>query len=392
MIRHAFTLIWHRKKANALIMLELLVTFLILFGLAAFGLNMYRLYSQPLGFNVANTWSIRIATGSRNWSESDDTTLRQVRAVVEQLNEVGAVETMSDPPFDIGGSSSSIDVRDVYMPDVNMNWVSSGFPEAVGMQLVEGRWFGPGDEIPDPVFEPVLVNRAFSATAGGEVVGIRLPFGETERVIVGVFDAFRQHGDFSPTIPAMLQLAREDDGYFEAPILVLLLKPGVPRDFEERLSGVLQSTAPEWDFDVASWETLQRNHVRLYIVPLLIGVIIVLFLLVMVGFGMLGVLWQNIIRRTPEMGLRRAMGAKAGSVRLQVVLELLAVACFALVLGLAIALQLPLTGVFEALDWGLFFPAAITSTLALLGLCTVFALYPSYQATCREPVDALRYE
>jgi putative ABC transport system permease protein len=107
---------------------------------------------------------------------------------------------------------------------------------------------------------------------------------------------------------------------------------------------------------------------------------------------MLGVLWQNIIRRMPEMGLRRAVGATADAVRLQVVLELVAMTSLALMLGFIIVVQLPLSGVWPILDWALFIPAVITSTLVLLGACVLFALYPSYLATSRDPVDALRHE
>ena len=39
------------------------------------------------------------------------------------------------------------------------------------------------------------------------------------------------------------------------------------------------------------------------------------FLMIMVGLGLVGVLWLNVTRRTAELGLRRAMGASSISVR-----------------------------------------------------------------------------
>jgi putative ABC transport system permease protein len=177
-----------------------------------------------------------------------------------------------------------------------------------------------------------------------------------------------------------------------SPSLTLLLKPGVTMQYEDELLGVLEGVAPQWNFVISPWAKLRAAHIREYTAPLLLGGIVAMFLLVLVGCGMLGVLWQNVIRRMPEMGLRRAVGATAAAVRLQVVLELLAMACLALLAGFVIVVQLPLLGMWQILDWGLFIRALITSTLVLLAACALFALYPSYQATRRDPVDALRYE
>jgi putative ABC transport system permease protein len=395
MIRHVFKLIWNRKRANSLIMLELLVTFLILFALIGFSLNLYRLYARPLGFSVADKWSVTIAREG-TWTDADRETYRQLLTVTEQMDEVLDVELMFDKPFDLGGSSTLVTVGNMNRAEVDMNVISQGLPEALGLTLLEGRWFGPEDDLAsaeDEVIIPIVVNRTFRDMAGGEVLGQLVRFGpESQQRIVGVFDEFRHHGQFSAPMPMMLQRLRTDGTLDNAARIMLFLKPGLPPEFEEELLGVLQRAAPGWDFDVESWEALQQFHCRLYTIPLMIAGGLVLFLLLMVGFGMLGVLWQNVIRRTPEMGLRRAMGAPATAVRLQVVLELLAVALLALVLGLAIVVQFPLSGILRALDWQLFVPAATLSAALLLGLCVLFALYPSYQATRQDPVEALRYE
>jgi putative ABC transport system permease protein len=394
MIRHVFTMIWNRKRANALIVFELLVTFLILFALSAFSLNLYRLYGQPLGFNVANTWSITVAQ-SDPWTEANSELFREVRSVAQQQEGVAGTELMYDMVFDPGGSSWHVSVGEMKARQVDMTAISRDFPASVGMRLVEGRWFGPEDDTEAPgaeTIEPALVNKALSDAAGGAVLGQVFNAGPESRYrIVGVFEEFRQHGEFSRSRPMMMTRLRSDGAFYEAPRIVLLLRPGIPAEFEERLLNALQSAAPGWDFDINTWETLQENHFKLYMIPLTIVGGLVLFLLLMVGFGLLGVLWQSVIRRTPEMGLRRAMGASAEVVRLQIVLELVAIAVLALVLGIAIVVQFPLAGM-RILDWALFVPAAALSTALVLVLCVVFALYPSYQATRQDPVEALRYE
>jgi putative ABC transport system permease protein len=393
MIRHAFLLIWQRKRANTLLIVELLVTFLVLFALAGVSLHFSRLYRQPLGFNVANTLSVRIATGAA-LTEADRDIFPQVLRVVQQMEAVAAVEIVLDPVFSIGSSNmiATVNGQDIRL---EVNAVSQGFPAAVGMRLVQGRWFGPQDDAQseaEQTIRPILVNQAYVDAVEGEVLGTIIPNGELQQRIVGVFDTLRQHGEFVASRPFMLQRMRTDSPFTRPPTLVVVTKPGVGPEFEEQLLNTLQGAAPRWDFDADYWVALQAAHYRTFAIPLLIAGSIVVFLLTLVGFGLLGVLWQNIIRRTPEMGLRRAMGAPASAVRLQVMLEMLAVASFALVLGLVVVVQFPLSGVLQAMDWSLFFPSAAASTIALVAMCVLFALYPSYQATRKDPVEALRYE
>jgi putative ABC transport system permease protein len=307
---------------------------------------------------------------------------------------VEAVEILLDPVFAVNSSNMLVTVDGTPLR-VEVNAVSTGFPGAVGMTLLQGRWFGPEDEGPQgagPRVVPVLVNQSYVDAMDGDVIGTLIDAGGAQQRIVGVFDEFREHGEFVASRPMVLQNLRPDAEFGNLPLLVVVQRPGAAPRFEERLMDVLQRAAPGWDFDADLWTALQRAHHRTFLIPLMIAGGLVLFLLSLVGFGLLGVLWQNVIRRTPEMGLRRAMGATAGMVRLQVVLEMLTIALFALVLGLALIVQLPLSGILQRLDWELFVPAAVLSTVVLLVLCILFALYPSYQATRRDPVDALRCE
>jgi putative ABC transport system permease protein len=145
MIRHAFTLVWNRKRANALIMLELVVTFLILFALTAFSLHLYRLYDRPLGFDVQGKWSISITSGGALDAE-DMARFRQLLTIAEQFQEVRVVEVMSDLPFDLDSNSTLVTLGNMDTQRVEMIPVSSGLPQALGLKLLEGRWFGPQDD------------------------------------------------------------------------------------------------------------------------------------------------------------------------------------------------------------------------------------------------------
>lgn len=387
MLSHVFKLIWQRKGRNFLLILEMFLAFLVLFALVSAGLRFYRLYAQPLGFEVADTWAVLISM-ERSWTEKDSETIAQLLPALRQLSEVEEAHVLLHEPFRSGGWGTGF-YLDGRLVEAQANRASDGLTDALGMRLLAGRWFGPEDAGQSST--PIVINREFAERYFAD----ENPLGRTIEPdrrwrIVGIFEAFRQYGEFSPSQPYIIE--RDDGSQREAPSLVLILRPGVTAGFQEKLMNVLQAVAPAWNFDVRDWAEMREAHHRSYLLPLLFAAVLVAFLMLMVGLGLLGMLWQNTIRRSPELGLRRAMGATASAVRLQVVLELLALACLALFLGLLVVVQFPLTGLIEALNWSLFIPSAIISAGILLGLCVLFALYPSFQATRREPVEALRYE
>jgi putative ABC transport system permease protein len=99
-----------------------------------------------------------------------------------------------------------------------------------------------------------------------------------------------------------------------------------------------------------------------------------------------------VARRRREIGLRRALGATARGVSLQVLGELLVVATAGLVLGAALAVQFPLLGVIGWVSNGVYAIAMALAALTIYGLTIVSALYPSWLATQVQPAEALHDE
>ena len=131
----------------------------------------------------------------------------------------------------------------------------------------------------------------------------------------------------------------------------------------------------------------------LQLVPLKIGAVIAAFLLVMVAFGLFGVLWQNTTQRIPELGLRRALGATSASIYRQIVAEQFLLSSSAMLVGLVLLVQLPLTGVMgETLNWPVFWAAAALSAGVIYLLSLLSSLYPGWRAAQLSPVQALHYE
>jgi putative ABC transport system permease protein len=126
---------------------------------------------------------------------------------------------------------------------------------------------------------------------------------------------------------------------------------------------------------------------------LAIGAVIAAFMLVMVAFGLFGVLWQNTTRRIPEIGLRRAIGARAADIYGQIVAEQLLLSSVAMAAGLALLVQLPLTGALgETLNWRVFAGAIVLSMGVIYLISLLCSLYPGWRASRLAPSEALHYE
>jgi putative ABC transport system permease protein len=111
------------------------------------------------------------------------------------------------------------------------------------------------------------------------------------------------------------------------------------------------------------------------------------------GLGIVAITWIAVKERTREIGTRRALGATAADIFLQVTCEMLALALGGGLIGMAVSwptsrlisdsVRLPF--VFDGKSAGLAFAAAATLNL-------VFSILPSRKAASISPAEALRFE
>jgi putative ABC transport system permease protein len=111
------------------------------------------------------------------------------------------------------------------------------------------------------------------------------------------------------------------------------------------------------------------------------------------GLGIVSITWIAMKERTREIGTRRALGATAADIFLEVTSEMLALALGGGLLGLAISwptsrlisdsVRLPF--IFDGKSAVLAFAAAVALNLA-------FSIFPSRKAASIRPIEALRFE
>ena len=137
---------------------------------------------------------------------------------------------------------------------------------------------------------------------------------------------------------------------------------------------------------------MRRGTNGVYRQPAILGSMVAVFLVVMVFLGLTGVLWQNVTRRTSEIGLRRALGATGLAVNLQILVEVTLLSTVAVVAGVILIAQLPILGVFRVVTPTAYAIGTGSALATIYGLTLLCGVYPSWLAGRVQPAQALHYE
>jgi len=99
MLRHLLRLTWKRKSRNLMLSLEILLAFVIVFGIAATGLRYWQLYRLPLGFDDTDTWTVGMQMGAIPPEAVSADVYDTLRRNLRELPEVRAVDFVTAPPY-----------------------------------------------------------------------------------------------------------------------------------------------------------------------------------------------------------------------------------------------------------------------------------------------------
>jgi putative ABC transport system permease protein len=397
MIRHFLKLAWRRKRGNALLIVEVFASFLVVFGVATFALQLARSYRSPLGFDYHNVWSIAV---DRQKVSDDTWTPEEVAGFARLLGEGARIEGVEsiagalNAPYDFSTSIGGVTVNG-HQVSAEFTEATDRFREVLRLDVVRGRWFEDGDDV--VAYRPIVVNTAFAKLAfpDGDPIGKALNHdpSEPEPRIVGVVSDYRKGGELSLPGPFVIRrIPIGHNGVRPPQTLLVRAVPGVDSGFEERLVRALQAIAPEWSFEARALESSRATSFQLRLAPLIVLGLVAAFLLAMVALGLIGVLWQNVTRRTREFGLRRAAGASQADIRRQVIMEVVLTAAFALGIGAILAAQIPFLGIVPFVGAGTIAAGAAVSGIIVMATVIAAGLYPSILATRIHPADALRDE
>lgn len=384
MIRHLFKLIWNKKKQNFLLIVEMLVSFMVMFAVFTLVVYYYNNYKRPMGFVYENVWVISYPNNKMNTENKDSVAMfyETMKRTITALPEVRAASFVGgNSPFSASTSNSNVTVNNVNVMANNYQ-VDEDYARLMQVHMIAGRWFSKLDD--GAKNKPIVINATMKEKTFGnkDAVGQRFKVNDDEVVVVGVVQDLKDKGDYwKPEASHFMRSGWQNR-------MLVAVRPEAGASFESKLNKVLTGMMPTANIEI---EHLTKNRIAknsVNLVPMIILLVVAGFLIINVALGLFGVLWYNISRRKAEIGLRRAIGASGNNILTQIVSETLVLATFSLLLGSFFAIQFPLLNIFD-MPAGVYLSALVLSILFIYLLVIICAIYPGRQAANILPAVAL---
>jgi predicted permease len=401
----------HARFRKGLVAVQITLSFLLITGAALFIRTLDNLLAVDIGFDSSRLLSFGVDPALNGYEAGR--TRQFVRSLLERLKTTPGVEGVGFATQRLleGSQWNSSFTIEGYQPkpDENVvawnNAVSPGYLHAMGIPLLAGRDFTDRDErtVPAPDrtsdFRVAIANERFAKRYFGtsNPIGRRVGFGSdpntpTPIEIIGVVrDA--KYTDVRDEVQLQLffpYLESSNPGGF-----TVYMRTGRPAgEMFAAARKVVQQLDP--NMPVHATRTLERQVAQSLRRERLVATMTATFgsiatLLAVVG--LYGVMSYTVARRTREIGVRVAFGARARDIGWLVIREVLQIGIIGVVAGLPVAWWL---GRFVAAQLYGVQPTDVATfggAVVLLMLVAIFAgLVPSVRASRLDPNVALRQE
>ena len=386
---------------NLLVVGQIAMAVVLLTTTVLFLRNLSSAASINIGFKPSGLLVLSVDPRVHGYSaEKTVAFLSQVRRQIAALPGVDSVVGTDVPLLSGGNRSDGFTVagraaKDNAMTFADIYMVTPGYFNTLGIPMVTGHDFQ-SDSASGP--RSAVINRAFAdrVFAGVNPIGEHVNGGGYTYEVIGVVENVKSRTlgeDSRPLLYRSLNQTIGNDPSLMGYTLVVHT-PGNPASLIEPVQRQVHAVDPAMAiYNVESME----EHVRTaYILPRLAATLFGIFGgmgVLLAAIGLYGVMSYSVSRRTREIGIRMALGAKGSSVERMVLRQGLVLSLIALTLGWPAAWMVAKLA--TSFLYGIQPHDALTFTAAppfLLLIALAACWIPARRAASVDPMQALRRE
>ncbi len=387
-----------RRTQQALVVAQFALSMALLTGAGLLVRTLHNLRTTDLGFNTADLVLAEVSPQMARMAPA--ATVQYLDEVVRSVRAVPGVQNAAVAhvmPLDFGGSRTSIEVAG-YVPKPNeeteLNWlrVSAGYFETLGLPLLAGRTFNDGDVDRQP--RRIIVNETMARRywPDGSAVGRFIRFDPSEPYNIEVVGVVAD---------AHYRMVREEPQpsfyapYAQWPFVMGVVHARTAGDPAPRLEEIRRVIASvDRGVPVMRFGTLRQQIDRNLSDERLAGVIGVTLAcatLLLATVGLYSTMAFLVGRRTREMGVRLALGARQRDLSRLVLRDSLWLVVPGLALGLALGYWGSSSLSTTLYRVGRADPLTIAGAAAILAAASLLASWiPARRAATVDPVVVLR--
>ncbi len=398
----------HHRLGNALVSLEIALALLLLVGAGLLLRSFSRMQDVPPGFQADHLFVADIPVSQASYSKPEQRFAFYDR-LVDRARALPGVRAAGAATFlPVSGGGSVIHFNIAGRPPKSASdftaagyrAVTSGYFEALGFRLLQGRLFTPADTENSPAVCVINASMAKAYFSDINPLGQHMQLGATPVKEIPMMEIVGVVGDVRPGLgidpqAEMYLPYRQADGLLPVfQLSVVMRTAGDPLLQTSALRSALSQIDPNQP--LVKVRTMEENMATTVAQPRfrawLLGVFAVLAL-VLSGVGVYGVMSYTVTQRTNEIGIRVTMGAQPQDVFRNIVGEALRLALLGVGVGLVAAFAL--ARLLRTFLFGIsaYDPLTFVAVSVLLTMIAVAASYfPARRATLVDPLVALRYE
>ncbi len=388
--------------ARALVVAQVALSLVLLVAAGLFAGTLRNLHAVDKGFNADRLLIFRIQPQLNGYEPAESAAL--YTRMIERLEAIPGVRgaTLSRQPLlACSRRADGVTIEGVAASDagVEINVVAANFFDTMEIPLLIGRRFDERDRA--GATKVAVVNERFATThlAGANPLGYRLWFGDEARgtpmEIVGMTRDATYTDLRNPIKPTVYIPVQQD---IPGQVNVAVRTVGEPLALVPAVRSVvreLDATLPL--FDVRSQaEQVELSMARETMFARL-STLFAVIAMILAAIGLYGTMAYSVAQRTPEIGLRMALGARRVAVVDMVIRQTLVLVTIGVAIGVPLTLVAArLAGtVLDQTLFGLerYDPLVMSGAAAILAVVAIVAAFVPARAAARvDPLLALRHE